>query len=429
MMSHLPHAPGQSSALDWASTELFLSLSLNNEAVRRIEGTPSSMGGQQSQQQPSQPHQHTRSHLHPQQSRTLRWGSLVNSMAGSRAGSPERSALSFVTTSINNVNSSPSEGGSSNSVVPSSSSPVSGFASPFQHLFKATIKPFTALAGHHGHIHRPPHPQPLSTTSLMGLQSTSMAGTGSGISAGRSSVHTPDLSSTYPPSGADSISSSVPPSTPVPQNETNGFITSSPSSHSLADNVTLGPSSSSSFNPGLESNPTYPSTSTSASISRTVVQPECQDRVFRAFNVVPDYSIASRGFIGGVPPLSSMHGLPSYEEAEAQRRKREAAQVLKDGDMESQTQMQMQTQTQTLNQEKMKKERSMSEPDLAGRFGHAGVRFEAEVGTSQSMDRGPSGDVGIMQQLQDGDGYGDDGNDDDMGGADPIQMYTKKARP
>ncbi|KAF5338500.1 hypothetical protein D9611_013270 [Ephemerocybe angulata] len=35
----------------------------------------------------------------------------------------------------------------------------------------------------------------------------------------------------------------------------------------------------------------------------------------RAFTEVPDYSIAARGFIGGVPPLSSMRGLPSYEES------------------------------------------------------------------------------------------------------------------
>ncbi|KAJ7772729.1 hypothetical protein DFH07DRAFT_913614 [Mycena maculata] len=36
----------------------------------------------------------------------------------------------------------------------------------------------------------------------------------------------------------------------------------------------------------------------------------------RAYTEVPDYDVASRGFIGGVPPLSSTHGLPSYEEAE-----------------------------------------------------------------------------------------------------------------
>jgi hypothetical protein len=42
----------------------------------------------------------------------------------------------------------------------------------------------------------------------------------------------------------------------------------------------------------------------------------------RAFTEVPDYSIASRGFIGGVPPLSSLQGLPSYEEAARDSRHR-----------------------------------------------------------------------------------------------------------
>ncbi|KAF8134300.1 hypothetical protein EV363DRAFT_1323044 [Boletus edulis] len=36
----------------------------------------------------------------------------------------------------------------------------------------------------------------------------------------------------------------------------------------------------------------------------------------RVFTEVPDYDAASRGFIGGVTPLTSMRGLPSYEEAE-----------------------------------------------------------------------------------------------------------------
>ncbi|KAF7983831.1 hypothetical protein HWV62_19095 [Athelia sp. TMB] len=35
----------------------------------------------------------------------------------------------------------------------------------------------------------------------------------------------------------------------------------------------------------------------------------------RAFTEVPDYGVAARGFLGGVPPLSSMQGLPSYDEA------------------------------------------------------------------------------------------------------------------
>ncbi|KAK7005827.1 arrestin-C domain-containing protein [Favolaschia claudopus] len=36
----------------------------------------------------------------------------------------------------------------------------------------------------------------------------------------------------------------------------------------------------------------------------------------RAYSEVPNYGLAARGFIGGVPPLFSMTGLPSYEEAE-----------------------------------------------------------------------------------------------------------------
>jgi arrestin-related trafficking adapter 4/5/7 len=39
----------------------------------------------------------------------------------------------------------------------------------------------------------------------------------------------------------------------------------------------------------------------------------------RAFTEVPDYDIASRGFLGGVTPLETLQGLPSYEEAEMQR--------------------------------------------------------------------------------------------------------------
>ncbi|KAF8196793.1 hypothetical protein K438DRAFT_1673005 [Mycena galopus ATCC 62051] len=35
----------------------------------------------------------------------------------------------------------------------------------------------------------------------------------------------------------------------------------------------------------------------------------------RAFTEAPDYEVALRGFLGGVPPLSSMQGLPSYDEA------------------------------------------------------------------------------------------------------------------
>ncbi|KAF7317786.1 Arrestin-C domain-containing protein [Mycena kentingensis (nom. inval.)] len=36
----------------------------------------------------------------------------------------------------------------------------------------------------------------------------------------------------------------------------------------------------------------------------------------RAFTEVPDYEVALRGFLGGVPPLSSMQGLPSYSDSQ-----------------------------------------------------------------------------------------------------------------
>ena len=426
---------------------------LVNEAVRRIGDVPSSIGGQQQQ---SQPHQHRREthEQHQQHSGTLRWGNRVVSRGGSRAASPERTVVSPVTTNNSDNNpSSISEGGgygSLNSVVSSSSSPGPGFASPFQNLFKATIKPLTALAGHrgHGHSHRPTHSLSRSTTSLTGLQSSrsSTAETASDLSAGattnsgqtselmRSELY---LSLSYSSTGsANQILSSTP--SPAPQNETNVSKPDCPSSTSLAsaNGVTAPSMSSSSDSSGLESVSSSLTASTSAST------PPLSHTISRAFSRVPDYSIASRGFIGGIPPLSSMRGLPSYEEAEAQRKEREAAAVVPSLVLQTrlpvqnqgQTQMQMQTQNQVEEKSKMKmKERgSMSEPDLVGRFGHmvlcfepgtqAVAKTETEARTSQS---GTSGSVGIVQRLNDGEDDDDDGDEDDMG-AGQIQMHIKK---
>ena len=142
--------------------------------------------------------------------------------------------------------------------------------------------------------------------------------------------------------------------------------------------------------------------------------------------------------------MSSMRGLPSYEEAEAQRKEREVAEVVQSPVLQTrlpvqnqgQTQMQMQTQNQVEEKKKMKmkmKERgSMSEPDLVGRFGHMDLCFEpgaqavaeTEARTSQS---GTSDSVGIVQRLNDGEDDDDDGDEDDMG-AGQIQMHIKKVR-
>jgi arrestin-related trafficking adapter 4/5/7 len=46
------------------------------------------------------------------------------------------------------------------------------------------------------------------------------------------------------------------------------------------------------------------------------------DHSGRAYTEVPGYQIASRGFIGGVPPLTSMRGLPSYEDSQIGTRTR-----------------------------------------------------------------------------------------------------------
>ncbi|KAG6812711.1 hypothetical protein H0H92_001215 [Tricholoma furcatifolium] len=52
-------------------------------------------------------------------------------------------------------------------------------------------------------------------------------------------------------------------------------------------------------------------------LMRQITLPDAEtgtELLHRAFTEVPDYSVASRGFIGGVPPLTSMQGLPSYDE-------------------------------------------------------------------------------------------------------------------
>ena len=54
----------------------------------------------------------------------------------------------------------------------------------------------------------------------------------------------------------------------------------------------------------------------SAALPRTVPVTS-HSLLHRAFTEVPDYGIASRGFLGGVTPLETLQGLPSYEEAAA----------------------------------------------------------------------------------------------------------------
>jgi arrestin-related trafficking adapter 4/5/7 len=66
------------------------------------------------------------------------------------------------------------------------------------------------------------------------------------------------------------------------------------------------------------------SASTSATSLPRTVPVTSHSLLHRAFTEVPDYDIASRGFLGGVTPLETLQGLPSYEEAEMQRSRSES---------------------------------------------------------------------------------------------------------
>jgi len=64
------------------------------------------------------------------------------------------------------------------------------------------------------------------------------------------------------------------------------------------------------------SGPSASGTAAAAALPRTVPVTS-HSLLHRAFTEVPDYGIASRGFLGGVTPLETLQGLPSYEESAA----------------------------------------------------------------------------------------------------------------
>jgi hypothetical protein len=129
-------------------------------------------------------------------------------------------------------------------------------------LFKATMKPFTALSPHHNGGH--------------GLFSLSK------------SPSPPDDNHHVPSSGPSSRRTSPSRRASVP-----GTLPSTTSS-------------------GSSGQPLQPSHSASSDLHRSISE-------------VPDYSVASQGFMGGVPPLSSLVGLPSYDEAAREDRRRPQA--------------------------------------------------------------------------------------------------------
>ncbi|KAJ8076341.1 hypothetical protein PM082_000762 [Marasmius tenuissimus] len=99
-----------------------------------------------------------------------------------------------------------------------------------------------------------------------------------------------------------------------------GWLHSRSNSHSNLTSLTSHQYSSNSSH--QNSNNTSPSSSrptSSHGLPPTVDYTTGTALLHRAFTEVPGYGVASRGFLGGVPPLSSLHGLPSYEEASSGR--------------------------------------------------------------------------------------------------------------
>ncbi|KAJ3512936.1 hypothetical protein NLJ89_g3239 [Agrocybe chaxingu] len=122
----------------------------------------------------------------------------------------------------------------------------------------------------------------------------------------------------------------------------------------------------------------------------------------RALTEVPDYSIASRGFIGGVPPLTSMRGLPSYEEAARSRTSiddSDVPQVRPSAGPESApgTPSERPRPTEDERRSSPSRERrgTSSEPDLVGLVGRG--RHDTVVGVAARDGQGQH--PGILQTL------------------------------
>ncbi|CAA7263932.1 unnamed protein product [Cyclocybe aegerita] len=296
-MSNLPHAPNagasapEMSTLDWVNTELLLSLS---DAPLRGAHAPASISTTTTGRHRGSGHA----------SRIgSRWGSREQSRVHSRSGSPgpgpesQRRSLEAQSSSGSGEGDVPAlrnpsipehqqniDAASSTTSIShaSSSLHIAHHGHSVRSLFKATMKPFAAFA--HGHGKHHPHGVATVTISEHEPETT----------AGANSSHSHSLFSLSISSLSVSRGSSHQQQLP--------YLPSS-LAHSASDNP----------------QPSHPSSSVSMPTQSGPTPLTGEDLMHRAFTSVPDYSIAARGFIGGVPPLSSMQGLPSYEEAQAGR--------------------------------------------------------------------------------------------------------------
>lgn len=238
---HFPHASASASPLDWVNSEL---LSLASSRLRDRRDRTTSAGLDSPQQILSHPH--------------------------GRAPSPERE---------NGV----SEGHGAGQATGHGHT-QGHYARSLCKLFKATMRPFTALS-HHGHAHE----QHGERHGILGL------------SRGPASAFDHRHHSSHPLSSSSSRH-------PSPTRISSAPLSLSSSSSQLPHYL---PRTS------LPRSESSPNTSSSLSMSNLA-----SALLRRSLSEVPDYSVASRGFMSGVPPLSSSAGLPSYEEAAREGREK-----------------------------------------------------------------------------------------------------------
>ncbi|GJJ06429.1 hypothetical protein Clacol_000621 [Clathrus columnatus] len=179
----------------------------------------------------------------------------------------------------------------------------------------------------------------------------------------------------------------------------NGTTMNEPSSSSLS--LTLSPRASTSATqpgsipstPNLSQPSTPPSSHTppSRNISRPILTlnsvsqnnsprmisatlPNAADDEVTLLSRVPQYEIASRGFLGGIMPISSLRGLPSYEEASRLSRTAATSPVPLDEESPSLSRS-LGRNISALHGSDLSRgsaaERSLSDGDLAGRFANA----------------------------------------------------------
>ncbi|KAF5328618.1 hypothetical protein D9619_011636 [Psilocybe cf. subviscida] len=196
-------------------------------------------------------------------------------------------------------------------------------------LFKATMRPFSALTGHrhhnqvhdrdrerearaHGHaIHAQRNGQHHSgEPSREGSPEDGERSTNTNTRSVPSSITIPSnpyatqSTSVLPPGGYAPPMHSPPPHSALSSPGLHQTLSSPALIPPMHSPLSTGPYSSYSTNSQFAAH----MLNTPASIAGPAI-------LHRAFTEVPDYSIAARGFLGGVPPLDSMRGLPSYEEA------------------------------------------------------------------------------------------------------------------